>query len=155
MGTTPSTSDDRKRVLVIANETCPNLELCACVRERAGSDSEVLVVAPALNTRLRHYVSDDEAARVHAEERLAQSVTNLAALGLHPTGEVGDADPILAIQDALVSFPADEVVIATHPADRSNWLERDVIEKARTRFDLPITHIVIDAEPEAGSTFEG
>lgn len=148
MSSSPPPNDHNKRILVIANETCPSPTLCRQIRDRAGDDSEVLVVAPALNTRLRHYVSDEDAARRQAEERLARSVDSLAGLGLHPRGEVGDADPVLAIQDALVDFPADEVVIATHPEARSNWLERGAVEKARARFDVPVTHIVIDVDAD-------
>jgi hypothetical protein len=136
----------QKRILLIANETCPSKGFCGQVQARAGEDSEVLVVAPALNTRLRHFTSDEDKARQLAETRLARSVENLIGLGLHPRGAVGDADPILAIQDALVTFDADEIIIATHPPERSNWLERGVVEKATTRFDVPVIHIVVDAD---------
>jgi len=61
---------------------------------------------------------------------------------------VGDADPLQAIEDALRAFGADEVIVSTHPPGRSNWLERDVIARARERFDLPITHVVVDLERE-------
>ena len=55
---------------------------------------------------------------------------------------MGDANPLLAIADALADFRASEIVIATHPVGESNWLERGLIEKAAARFDLPITHLV-------------
>ncbi len=102
------------------------------------------MVAPVLNASVRDEVSDDDARR-RAEQRLAHSVATLAELGLHPRGEVGDADPGRALQDALVSFAADEVIIATHPAERSNWLARGVVEKAQAQFHLPVTHIVVGA----------
>ncbi len=57
-------------------------------------------------------------------------------------GEIGDADPLLAIEDALARFPADEIVIATAPAGRSNWIERRLVEKATARFGIPIAHVV-------------
>jgi hypothetical protein len=53
-----------------------------------------------------------------------------------------------AIEDALRTFGADEIIISTHPPGRSNWLEKEVIERARERFDLPITHVVVDLEHE-------
>src|SRR5207253_770232 len=59
-------------------------------------------------------------------------------------GEVGDADPLQAIADALHSFHADEIVVATHPEARSHWLSRNVVDRARSRFGLPILHIVVD-----------
>ena len=52
------------------------------------------------------------------------------------------------MEDALRRFPADEVIISTHPPGRSNWLERDVVERARERFDMPVTHVVVDLERE-------
>ena len=56
----------------------------------------------------------------------------------------GDADPLQAIADALRFFPADAIVVATHPPGRSNWLARDLVARARRRFDLPIVHIVVE-----------
>ena len=70
-------------------------------------------------------------------------------LGLKARGEIGESDPILAIEDALRVFPADEIVLSTHPPERSHWLERDVVKRAREEIGLPITHVVVDlaAEP--------
>jgi hypothetical protein len=42
---------------------------------------------------------------------------------------------------------ADEVMISTHPPGRSNWLERDVVARARARHPLPIEHVVVDLGP--------
>ena len=61
-------------------------------------------------------------------------------------GAVGDGDPLQAIEDALRTFGADEIVISTHPEGRSNWLERDVVGAARDRFGVPITHVVVDLD---------
>jgi nucleotide-binding universal stress UspA family protein len=69
-------------------------------------DAEVLVVAPALNSWLRHWLSDEDAARRRAEERVAACVDRLQRSGVHAEGRVGDADPLLAIADASPTFPA-------------------------------------------------
>jgi hypothetical protein len=58
-------------------------------------------------------------------------------------GEVGDSDPVQAIDDAIRTFGPDEIVISTHPEGRSNWLERGIVEAARQRFDCPVTHVVV------------
>ena len=76
------------------------------------SEAEVLVVAPALNSGLRRWLSDEDEARRRAEQLAAAFVDLLASVGVHATGCVGDADPLLAIADALPTFPADEIVIA-------------------------------------------
>ena len=133
----------RPRILVIANETCPCPALADEVARRASATSaDVVVVAPALNSRLRHWVSDIDGAVARARERVDLAVGELRQRGVRASGDVGDADPLHAIADALATFPADELVIATHPPGRSNWLERRLIEKARIRFGLPIVHLV-------------
>jgi hypothetical protein len=105
----------------------------------------VLVVAPALNSRLRNWLSDEDGARDAAEQRLARSVARLEAAGIPAYGWVGDADPLEAIADALAIFEADQVIIATHPEARSNWLARNVVGRARMRFyDVPIAHVVVE-----------
>jgi hypothetical protein len=109
---------------------------------------DFLVVCPALNSPLRHWTSDEDQAREHAQERLEASLAELSAEGIEASGEVGDADPLQAMEDALRTFGADEIIISTHPPGRSNWLEKDVISHARERFDLPITHVVVDLERE-------
>jgi hypothetical protein len=100
-------------------------------------DADVLAVAPALNSRLRHWLNDDAAARRVAEERLAACLDRLERAGAHASGRVGDADPVQAIADALPTFPADEIVIASH-SDRTSSLGHRVAERARERFSLPI-----------------
>jgi hypothetical protein len=74
----------------------------------------------------------------------------MAAAGLRARGYVGDHhEPNSSLEDALRDFPADEVVISTHPPDRSHWLERGVVTRARNEVPLPITHVVVDLEAEA------
>jgi hypothetical protein len=140
---------DRHRILVVANETVAGSALRDEVVERAGGrDAEILVVAPALNTRLRHWTSDEDRARVEAQGRVDASLAALSEAGVEARGQVGDDDPIQAMDDALRMFGADEIVISTHPPGRSNWLERGLVERARERYDCPISHVVVDLERE-------
>src|SRR5262245_33956927 len=141
-----------RRILVVANETVAGRELLDELRRRAGEDSELLVVAPALNSRLRYILADVDRAREQAEERLRRSIDALGAAGISAHGAVGDSNPVQAIEDALFEFPADEIVISTHPPERSNWLEKKTVERARERFDVPITHVVVDLDREAAAT---
>ena len=137
--------EGERRILVIANETVGGEELRSTLRERAeGVRQEVLVVCPALNTAVRHWASDEDGARAAAQGRLEASLARLREEGVTVRGEVGDGDPLQAIEDALRTFGADEIVISTHPEGRSNWLERNVVGAARERFDVPITHVVVD-----------
>jgi 4-amino-4-deoxy-L-arabinose transferase-like glycosyltransferase len=135
--------DDMRRILVIANETVGGAALRELLAERANEErTEVLVVSPALNSPLRHWVSDEDGARSEAQQRLEQSLDRLRAAGVNARGEVGDPEPLQAIEDALRKFGADEIVISTHPPGRSNWLEQRLVERAEERFAVPIHHVV-------------
>jgi hypothetical protein len=139
-----------RRVLVVANETVGGAELLDELKQHArGRKTEVLVVTPALNSPLRHWVSDEDGARAAAADRLEASLTAMRAAGMDARGEVGDSDPVQAIADALRTFAPDDIVISTHPEGRSNWLERGVVEASRERFDVPITHVVVDLDGSA------
>jgi hypothetical protein len=132
------------RILVIANRTCPCPALQDLVAERAAyhGEHEVLLVAPALNSRLAHLMSDTDAAVAAARERVEGAVARLSERGLRVRGQVGDAEPLTAIEDALAVFAADEVMIATHPPGHSHWLERGLVVKAQARLSVPVRHVV-------------
>jgi hypothetical protein len=141
--------ENERRILVIANETVGGKMLREMILSKAASvDEQVLVVVPALNSPLRHWASDEDDARAAAADRLEQSLQVLKDAGVAATGEVGDGDPLQAMEDALRTFGADEIVISTHPEGKSHWLERGVVQKARERFVVPITHVVTDLEAE-------
>ena len=146
----PEGEDGRqRRLLVVANETLVGARLHDEIRRRLGGDrADVLVVAPALNSRLRHWTSDSDRALGEARARLDASLDVLRREGIDAQGQVGDADPLQALQDALRTFNADEVVISTHPPARSNWLERDVVGRAREILPIPVAHVVVDLDRE-------
>jgi hypothetical protein len=142
-----------RRILVIANETCAAPAVVDEVRYRAGEGGEVMVVAPALaHSRLEHWLSSGlEERRAEATERLESSLRSFEAAGLNARGHLGDGDPLQALDDALRVYDPDEVVISTHPPQRSNWLERHVVRRARERYPQTITHIVVDLEHESAT----
>jgi hypothetical protein len=142
---------ERRRILVLANETLAGEGVAAEVEYRASDhDADVLVVAPKLvEGRLAHFLGGGaEAAREQAQERLDDSVDALVVAGFAARGELGDADPLQALDDAFRVFQPDEVIISTHPHARSNWLERRVVEQARSRYQVPVHHIIVDLEHE-------
>lgn len=144
-----------KRILVIANETCAGSAIGDEVRYRAGgAAASVLVIAPALaKSRVGHFLSSSTTeARAEAEMRLAASVEALRAAGLDATGELGDGDPLQALDDAYRVYQPDEIVISTHPPARSHWLERKIVARARERYPVPVTHVVVDLAHEASLT---
>lgn len=138
--------DGRFRLLVVANETVQGEALLREIRHRCRDRrAEVLVITPALvESRASHWASDIDEAIELARQRMELSLIEIRRLGLKARGEIGDSDPNVAIEDALRIFPADEIVISTHPPERSRWLERGVVDRARERIDLPIAHVVVD-----------
>ena len=130
-------------ILVISNRTCECPAVIDEVERRASnSTTVVLLVAPAVNSRMKHLVSDTDAALADAKARVDNAVEQLAARGVSVSGEIGDANPLQAIEDALAVFDADELIVATYPPERSHWLEKGLLERASERFSLPTTHIV-------------
>jgi hypothetical protein len=107
-----------------------------------GADSgelQILLLAPALNTRIAHWLSDLRKARQDAQGRLAVSLGMLAAVGADARGQVGDSDAVQAVEDALRTFPAQEVVFVTGPGHDG------AVEEVRRRLDRPVRSL------EAGS----
>jgi GABA permease len=147
--------DGRHRLLVIANETVGGEALLEEIGKRCrGRDCEILVITPALAaSRADHWASDIDEAIVLARQRMELSVIEIGQkLDLKARGEIGDSDPNVAIEDALRVFPADEIVISTHPPETSRWLEHGVVERARDEIDLPIAHVVVDLATERAVT---
>src|SRR4029450_12986357 len=108
-----------RRILVIANETVGGRMLREEIERRSeGYRPHVVVVSPALNSPLRHWVSDEDQARAAAQERLSHSLARVGEEGVDARGEVGGGEPLQAIEDALRSFGADEIIISTHPEGR-------------------------------------
>ena len=126
-----------RRLLVVANESAESPAILDAILASTDEMSEVMVVVPALNTRLRHWMSDHDRSRIAAEHRLIRRLEALRDAGLFAEGCVGDSDPLLAMRDTLSVFPADEIIIATHAERRSNWLARRLPEYARARSRNP------------------
>ena len=140
-------SPDERRVLVVANETVGGDELMKVIGELALTGRSLFyVVCPALNSRLRTWTSDEDPARAAAQKRLHMTLERLSSVGIEARGDVGDVDPLVAVEDAVRKFRPNELVVSTHPAGRSNWLERGVVSALRERYDVPVTHVVVDLE---------
>ncbi len=131
-----------RRLLVVTTVPLDGTAVAERVRRYAGDESaELKVVAPAAElSPLEWLASDEDEAREEAAEtaqRSAEAVDESAPVEV----EVGDTDPVQAVEDALRTFPADEVVVVTPPGEQANWLEKDAGEEARRRFGVPVTHL--------------
>jgi hypothetical protein len=139
---------DPRRVLVVAHRTATSPQLIeALLQCRDHGPVSFRLVVPALNSRLRHWLSDIDDAVAAARQQGEGAVAELRSHGLSVAMDVGDSVPLLAIEDALAQFAADEIVIATPPAGRDHWLEHDLVSTARRRFHLPIRHVVAGEPP--------
>jgi hypothetical protein len=146
-----TSEDSTHRVLVVANETVAGRALLdELVRRTEGGESDIRVVVPALpSSRLQHLAHDVDSAIDEARRRLQTSLAAMSSAGLRAEGTVGDHhDPNAAIEDALRDFAADEIVISTHPPERSKWLEQGVVERAERDLPITVTHVIVDLKAE-------
>jgi hypothetical protein len=74
-----------------------------------------------------------------------ETVERMDEEGVDAAGDTGESDPLLAIQDVLTTFAADEIVLFTHPGGEQNWLEEGVVGEIEERFALPVTHMLVEA----------
>ena len=134
-----------RRVLVVTTVPLEGTAVASQVRRHAGDEAaELKIVAPAADVSpLEWLASDEDAARAQAEE-VAEESREAVAGGARVETEVGDTDPVQAIEDALRTFPADEVVVVTPPGEDANWLEKDAGAAARERFGVPVTQLTYE-----------
>jgi hypothetical protein len=116
----------------------------ATLRDAVGEeieDARVLVVSPALNeSPVAFWMSDADEAIEVAREAGAETVSELWDDGVQAQGTIGESEPLLALQDALATFPADRIVIfARDDADDRRYREEDLCGEAGRRFDVPVT----------------
>lgn len=141
-----------RRVLVVANETHGGRNLVEAIRTRAqAGDAELVVIAPQ-NRPHAGYVIYDEAVRDAAQARVDATIGALREHGIAATGEVMDPDPFNATLDAVREYGITEIIVSTHPATRSGWLRRDLIERIQEATGLPVEHVVVDLEADRGQT---
>ena len=134
----------RKRILALVSEPVSADALRAAVGPEEADEAEVLVVAPALNTRRKFFLADPDPAIERAEAVQEETVERLDEEGIDAAGGTGEEDPLLALQDALATYDADEIVLFTHASGKQNWLEEGLVEEATSRFDVPVRHLVVE-----------
>lgn len=132
-----------ERIIALVSEPISGQALRSALGEDVG-DAEVLVIAPAMTSKFRWLVDDPDGAIEQADAVQEESVERLDEEGVDAAGDTGESDPLLAIQDTLETFPADRVVLFTHAEGERNWHEEGVVERARDRFHVPVTHMVIE-----------
>ena len=149
----PKAAREVRHVLVIANETVAGQALAdALERRAAGGELQVSVVCP-VNAPREGYVVYEDTRRAAARRRLDRTLARLLDNGIAADGFVVDADPVDAVRDALRQLepPVDEIVVSTHPEQKSGWLRRHVVERIqKAAGDIPVEHVVVDLAREGG-----
>jgi hypothetical protein len=135
-----------RKILALVSEPVSGEALRKAVDGERAAGAEVLVVAPALNSRTRFWISDPDPAIERAEEVQEETVERMDEEDIDAAGDTGESDPVLAIEDALATFPADEIVLFTHASGARNWLEEGLVEEVRERFAGPVQHLVVEAD---------
>jgi hypothetical protein len=133
-----------KKILALVAEPVSADALRNAVGTDVADNAEVLVVAPALNTKTRFFLADPDPAIERAEDVQQETVERLDEGGIDVAGDTGEEDPLLALQDALATYDADEIVLFTHPNAERNWLEDGLVDKATERFSVPVRHMVVE-----------
>jgi hypothetical protein len=140
----------RKRALLVINEAVSGRELTRSLTERLEDDiEEVFVVAPAMpESKLELMMGDVDDAIPPARKRLEETLETLRAAGLKASGEVGDSDPIQAMNDEVVKFHPDQIILVAHTGAEGSPIEKGLLEQAERDFELPVTELVVTREDE-------
>ena len=140
------------RLLVVANETVTGRALIEAVERRKNGDLRVTVISP-VNQPERSLVVYEDTRRAAAGRRLDRTLTMLRDEGIPAHGIVVETDPVTAVRDALAQLdpPVDEIVLATHPQQKSGWLRKNVVDRIReVAGGIPVEHVVVDVVEETG-----
>jgi hypothetical protein len=144
-------SAEARNILVVANETVVSRQLVDLIEARAaGGPVQVTVVAP-VNQPRQGYVVYYDTRKAAARRRLDKTLELLRKEGIPATGVVVETDPVSALRDANAQLEPDEVIVSTHPQQKSGWLRRNAVEQMRrVAGDIPFEHVVVDLASEHG-----
>ena len=133
-----------RRYLIVANQTLASPGLKAAIdRSLAEGPCAFHVVVPATRPH-DHLVWTEGEAHEIARARLREALDWFASAGANATGEIGDARPMLAIEDVLIAQPFDEIILSTLPAGMSRWLRQDLPARVRHKTGLQVRHVIVE-----------
>ncbi len=141
----------RRHILVVVGEKLAGAELRSELLA-GGADVELDVLVPIVASRSHRWAGDVDREREEARERLKASLAWAFEQGFTAKGEVGDADPLVGIADELRDFGADEVIIVTHPRDRTSWLAKGMLAHLTRELDVPVREIVLGDDQDQSTS---
>ncbi len=140
---------DPRRILVVANQTACGDELLDVVKTRMGVGAcRFTLLVPATPPH-EHAMWTEGEAHTIARHRMDEALARFRAAGADVDGVVGDANPVRAIDDALIARPYDEIILSTLPSGVSRWLKLDLPHRVEQRFELPVTTLISQRQPTA------
>jgi hypothetical protein len=134
-----------RHVLVIANETAASQTLIDKLKERAAEGDPLVTVIAPVSQPSEGYVVYEDTRRASAGRRLDKTLNLLRQAQIRANGMVVETDPVMAVKDALAQLepPVTEIVVSTHPRERSGWMRRNVVERVgKAAGDIPVEHVV-------------
>jgi hypothetical protein len=109
-------------VLVVAMPGTPSVRV-------ADGATEIVVIVPALASTTEALTGAVDVRRADADQTALSLTRRLSRPGLSVRGEVGADDPVLAVDDALRTFGADEIVVVG---------DAGLAEQIRGRVTIPV-----------------
>jgi hypothetical protein len=143
--------DSDPRLLVIADEHCGSPALWHEIYARLSGVVAVHIVVPVRVSHLHYLTNDEKVESDAAEDRVRLVVRLLRERGVPVTGGVGTDDPLESMTDALASFPATRILLATSTEDDSYWMEHELLTKARSLTPLEVNQVVVPSTPTHGN----
>jgi hypothetical protein len=129
-------------LLVLASEPVDAGSVQAALGEEDLDGAQVLVVSPAVNeSPVAFWMSDSDEAIEDAESAAETTAQALSQEGARTRATTGESEPLLALQDALATFPADRVLVFVREGDAARYREDDVVGEAQRRFGVPVTEV--------------
>jgi hypothetical protein len=130
------------KLLILATDPVDASEVRRALGGEDVEGAEVLVVSPAVNSSpLAFWVSDSDEAIADAESVARDTAQALSAEGARTRARAGESEPLLALQDALATFPADRILVVVRDGDDARYREDDVLGEAERRFGVPVTEV--------------
>jgi hypothetical protein len=136
-------------VLAFLNEVAGGRRLLEALRERIDAGADVVAAAAPQNQPIVGQIVDRDEVRDAAQSRVEVTQSVLAEFGIEASGAVMDPDSLLALDDAVRAFGPKEVLLSSLYESRSGLLRRNLVEWAKDRFEIPVTHIPVRVDDDA------
>ena len=129
-------------LLVLASDPVDADAVRSALGDEEIEGAQVLVVSPAVNeSPVAFWLSDSDEAISDAESAAQSTAQALSQEGARTRATAGESEPLLALQDALATFPADRVLVFLREGDTARYREDDVVGEAERRFGVPVTEV--------------